>query len=47
MAVSVWWVLCAFVGGGSAGIVLMALLRVAGDRPEPSGEIRDLRRSLQ
>ncbi len=29
MAVSTWWVLWAFVGGGCAGIVLMALMFVA------------------
>ena len=47
MAVSIWWVLCAFVGGGSAGIVLTALLRVSADRPEPSGELQALDSSLQ
>lgn len=47
MVVSIWWVLCAFVVGGSAGITLTALLRVSGDQPEPSGEIPALDRSLQ
>ena len=47
MVVSIWWVLCAFVGGGSAGILLTALLRVSGDRPEQSGGIQALDRSLQ
>src|SRR6266478_7449225 len=33
---SVWWLLVAFVGGGCAGILLMALMRMAGDLPEQS-----------
>jgi hypothetical protein len=34
--ISVWWTLVAFIGGGYAGVMLMALLRIAGDLPEPS-----------
>jgi hypothetical protein len=34
---SAWWLLVAFVGGGCAGILLMALMRMAGDLPEQSG----------
>jgi hypothetical protein len=34
--VSVWWTLAAFMGGGCAGIFLMALMRFAGDLPEQS-----------
>ena len=38
MIVSAWWVFWAFVGGGCAGILLMALMFVASaeeDRVEP------------
>ena len=31
---SAWWSLVAFVGGGCAGMLLMALMRMAGDLPE-------------
>lgn len=34
--VSAWWLVVAFVGGGFAGVLLMALLRLAGGLPEPS-----------
>ena len=34
--VSTWWLIVAFVGGGFAGILLIALLRMAGGLPEPS-----------
>ena len=30
---SAWWLLVAFVGGGSAGILLMALMQLAGGLP--------------
>jgi hypothetical protein len=33
---SAWWLLVAFVGGGSAGILLMALMQLAGSLPEQS-----------
>jgi hypothetical protein len=33
---SAWWLLVAFVGGGCAGILLMALMRMAGDLPKQS-----------
>jgi hypothetical protein len=36
-----WWLLLAFIGGGSAGILLMALMRMAGDSPEQSGTFRE------
>ena len=38
MTISAWWVFWAFVGGGCAGILLMALMFVASaeeDRTEP------------
>jgi hypothetical protein len=34
--VSAWWLILAFVVGGGAGILLVALMRTAGERPEPS-----------
>jgi hypothetical protein len=34
--VSMWWVIVAFVGGGCAGVLLMALLVMAGGLPEQS-----------
>jgi hypothetical protein len=40
--VSLWWVLVAFVGGGFAGVLLMTLMRMAGDLPEPSAKAPDL-----
>ena len=33
---SAWWLLVAFIGGGSAGILVMALMRLAGGLPEQS-----------
>jgi len=39
--ISAWWLLLAFIGGGSAGILLMALMRMAGDPPEQSGTFRE------
>ena len=40
--VSLWWVLAAFVGGGFAGVLLMALMHMAGDLPEQSSKAPDL-----
>ena len=34
--ISAWWLLVVFVGGGSAGILLMALMQLAGGLPEQS-----------
>jgi len=34
--ISVWWLLVAFVGGGCAGILLMALMRMSAELPEES-----------
>jgi hypothetical protein len=39
--VSLWWVLAAFVGGGFAGVLLMALMHMAG-LPEQSPNAPDL-----
>jgi len=32
--VSFWWVLAAFIGGGCAGVLVMALMCFAGGLPE-------------
>jgi uncharacterized membrane protein YfcA len=32
--VSFWWVLAAFIGGGCAGVLVMALMYLAGGQPE-------------
>ena len=34
--ISAWWTLTVFIGGGCAGVLLMALMRLAGDIPEQS-----------
>lgn len=39
--VSLWWVAAAFVGGGCAGVLLMALLYMAADVPEQSPLVED------
>jgi hypothetical protein len=40
--VSMWWLLVAFVGGGTAGILVMALMQMSGGLPEPSSYVPDL-----
>jgi len=40
--VSIWWVLAAFFGGGCAGVLVMALMTMAGGLPEPSAPRIDL-----
>jgi hypothetical protein len=32
--VSIWWVLAAFIGGGCAGVLVMALMCFVGGLPE-------------
>jgi uncharacterized membrane protein YfcA len=34
--VSVWWVIAAFIGGGCAGVLLMAMMFIAGNEPAQS-----------
>jgi len=34
--VSAWWLLVAFFGGGFAGVLAAALMRMSGGLPEPS-----------
>jgi hypothetical protein len=40
--ISAWWIVVAFVGGGCAGVLLMALLYMAGDAPKQSTSAPDL-----
>jgi hypothetical protein len=39
---SFWWIFLAFLGGGTAGVLLMALVHVAGDEPRQSTQVREL-----
>ena len=43
--ISVWWLLVAFVGGGWAGMLLMALMRMSADLPEQSVSLPHLGRA--
>jgi hypothetical protein len=40
--VSFWWVLAAFIGGGCAGVLVMALMHMTGGLPEQSAHVPDL-----
>ena len=40
--VSFWWVAAAFIGGGFAGVLLMALMHMAGGVREQSPNVPDL-----
>jgi hypothetical protein len=40
--VSFWWVVAAFIGGGWVGVLLMALMHMAGGLPEQSSNAPDL-----
>jgi hypothetical protein len=40
--VSIWWLLAAFIGGGTAGILVTALMHMSGGLPEPSTYAPDL-----
>lgn len=42
--ISAWWVVAAFVGGGFAGVLLMALLHLAGGVSEQASSAPDLNR---
>jgi hypothetical protein len=39
---SIWWVIAAFLAGGSAGILVMALVQMAGDLPKQLAHAPDL-----
>jgi hypothetical protein len=45
MAVSLWWVLWAFVGGGTAGVLLMAALFMARAEDKLMESFPDARRT--
>ena len=40
--VSFWWVMAAFIGGGFAGVLVMALMQMAGGLPKQSERAPDL-----
>jgi len=41
--ISAWWTLFAFIGGGCAGMLLMALMQIAADAVPRSVECRPIR----
>jgi hypothetical protein len=41
--ISAWWTLFAFIGGACAGVLLIALMRVAGDTAPRSVDCRPMR----
>ena len=40
--VPLWWVWAAVIGGGCAGVLVTALMRMAGGLPEQSAQVPDL-----
>jgi hypothetical protein len=44
--VSFWWVLAAFIGGGCAGVLVMALMCFAGGLPEQADARARARREI-
>jgi len=40
--VSIWWLMVAFIGGGCAGVLALALMRMSGGLPEQSSYAPDL-----
>ena len=42
LMVSFWWVMAAFIGGGFAGVLVMALMRMAGGLPRQLERAPDL-----
>lgn len=41
-ALSFWWFLAAFLGGGCAGMLVMALMSMAGGLPKQSHHVASL-----
>jgi hypothetical protein len=39
---SFWWVIAAFLAGGVAGVLVMALMQVAGGLPKQLADVPDL-----
>lgn len=44
--VSFWWLFLAFMGGGFAGLLVTALMRMSGELPEQPLKVPDLSSSL-
>jgi hypothetical protein len=44
--VSTWWVVLAFFGGGFAGVLVMAMMHMAGDQPPQSMDAPEFDRLL-
>jgi hypothetical protein len=44
--VSFWWIVAAFIAGGFAGMLVIALMSMAGDVPKQSTEVPDLNATL-
>jgi hypothetical protein len=42
-SVSMWWLLAAFIGGGSAGMFVMALMCMAGGLPRHAQHLPNLK----
>ena len=40
--ISIWWLLAAFIGGGSAGMLLMALMQMSADLSKQPERALDL-----
>jgi hypothetical protein len=40
--VSFWWIMAAFIGGGFAGVLVMALMQMAGGLPKQLQRAPDL-----
>ena len=40
--ISIWWLLAAFIGGGWAGMLLVALMQISADPSKQSGCALDL-----
>ncbi len=40
--VSLWWIVAAFIGGGFAGMLVIALMAMAGDEPKQVTHVPDL-----
>jgi hypothetical protein len=40
--VSFWWVVAAFIAGGFGGVLVMALMRIAGGLPKQLERVPDL-----
>lgn len=39
--ISVWWIVAAFIGGGFAGMLVVALMTMARDMPKQASHVPD------